>query len=235
MRAMAAAGGIADAGRSASLEQRLAALEARLAAGGGGGERPGGDVAADMDVRLSSLESSVHSAVTKQGEMAAVSAQMESLQSVLSKLATEIASMKAGGGGAPDGAAPAARLAAVEAAVADAVADMRVLSARLDATQAAISSLQADVKRVPSAAGAADGVTMATLEKKMVERQSRFEGALMQVARQVDLLDSRLRDEQESSLKALESLLAQSGLQTGGKGGLVASPRMTHDQGPVPL
>eukprot|EP00955_Chlamydomonas_euryale_P060765 357815-Chlamydomonas_euryale.AAC.1 len=46
MRAMAAAGGIADAGRSASLEQRLAALEARLAAGGGGGERPGGDVAA---------------------------------------------------------------------------------------------------------------------------------------------------------------------------------------------
>jgi hypothetical protein len=30
----------------------------------------------------------------------------------------------------------------------------------------------------------------------------------MQVARQVDVLDARLRDEQESSLKALEALLA---------------------------
>ncbi len=48
----------------------------------------------------------------------------------------------------------------------------------------------------------------------------------MQVARQVDLLDGRLREEQESSIKALEALLAQSGLAVGGRplsGGVAAN------------
>jgi hypothetical protein len=36
----------------------------------------------------------------------------------------------------------------------------------------------------------------------------------MQVARQVDVLDMRLKEEQESSLKALEAILANSGSPT---------------------
>lgn len=51
---------------------------------------------------------------------------------------------------------------------------------------------------------------MAAFEKRIMDRQSRFEGALMQVARQVDVLDAKLKEEQENSLKALETIIASS-------------------------
>eukprot|EP00197_Chlamydomonas_leiostraca_P014832 CAMPEP_0202879656 /NCGR_PEP_ID=MMETSP1391-20130828/33934_1 /ASSEMBLY_ACC=CAM_ASM_000867 /TAXON_ID=1034604 /ORGANISM="Chlamydomonas leiostraca, Strain SAG 11-49" /LENGTH=68 /DNA_ID=CAMNT_0049562047 /DNA_START=9 /DNA_END=215 /DNA_ORIENTATION=- len=53
-----------------------------------------------------------------------------------------------------------------------------------------------------------------------MDRQSRFEGALMQVARQVDVLDAKLKEEQENSLKALETIIAtsQGGAVTQGMG-----------------
>lgn len=57
-----------------------------------------------------------------------------------------------------------------------------------------------------------------------------------QVARQVDLLDGRLREEQESSLKALEALLQQSGLPATLKGSAASNvAKMLPDQGAVAL
>ncbi len=44
-------------------------------------------------------------------------------------------------------------------------------------------------------------------------RFSRYDGALLQVAKQVDALDQRLREEQEGNMKTLEMLLAAAGAQ----------------------
>eukprot|EP00201_Polytomella_parva_P018261 CAMPEP_0175072134 /NCGR_PEP_ID=MMETSP0052_2-20121109/19707_1 /TAXON_ID=51329 ORGANISM="Polytomella parva, Strain SAG 63-3" /NCGR_SAMPLE_ID=MMETSP0052_2 /ASSEMBLY_ACC=CAM_ASM_000194 /LENGTH=1112 /DNA_ID=CAMNT_0016339537 /DNA_START=508 /DNA_END=3848 /DNA_ORIENTATION=+ len=49
---------------------------------------------------------------------------------------------------------------------------------------------------------------LAMMEKKVLERQGRYEGALMQVAKQVDALDHRMREEQESNLKLAEQLMS---------------------------
>ncbi len=52
---------------------------------------------------------------------------------------------------------------------------------------------------------------LSALAHRTEDRASRCESAIYQVARQVDVLDGKLRDEQETSLKALEAILAQAG------------------------
>ncbi len=90
----------------------------------------------------------------------------------------------------------------------------RKLTGQLAALERAVEEIRAgkggdDV----AAAGAA---AAAKIERKLTERQGRVESALMQVARQVDVLDARLREEQETSLKALEAILAGSGAGAAG-------------------
>lgn len=49
------------------------------------------------------------------------------------------------------------------------------------------------------------------LEKKVASRLTRYDGALLQVAKQVDVLDMRLREEQEGNMKTIEALLLAAG------------------------
>ena len=83
--------------------------------------------------------------------------------------------------------------------------EFRQLSTRVDMIQdeqvkikETVGVLQSSVAGVVNGRGGAPGV-----EKKLMDRQARFEGALMQVARQVDLLETRLREEHEASIKSL--------------------------------
>jgi len=85
-------------------------------------------------------------------------------------------------------------------------ATLRKLAAQLASLDKAVEEL----KGGGSKGGAGDDAAIGRIERKMAERQSRVESALMQVARQVDVLDARLREEQETSLKALEAILAGS-------------------------
>ncbi|GBF88565.1 hypothetical protein Rsub_01280 [Raphidocelis subcapitata] len=83
------------------------------------------------------------------------------------------------------------------------------LASQLAAIEAAVGELQ---DAAPAAAAEAAEAAAGDVERRLADRQARVESALMQVARQVDVLDVRLREEQETSLKALEAIL------TGGAG-----------------
>ncbi|KAL0046819.1 hypothetical protein WJX82_010686 [Trebouxia sp. C0006] len=48
-------------------------------------------------------------------------------------------------------------------------------------------------------------------ERRLAEKHARLEGAVVQVAGRVDMLDGRVKQEQESSLRALEAILSESG------------------------
>ncbi|KAL3135431.1 hypothetical protein ABBQ32_007613 [Trebouxia sp. C0010 RCD-2024] len=48
-------------------------------------------------------------------------------------------------------------------------------------------------------------------ERLLAEKHARLEGAVVQVAGRVDMLDGRVKQEQESSLRALEAILSESG------------------------
>lgn len=91
-------------------------------------------------------------------------------------------------------------------------AEVEGLRAQLKAMQRTVTSLTEELHS--QAAGKA-GVTgkqvedaVQAAEKKMADRQQRLEGAIVQVASRVDTLDAHLRQEQETSIKALEAILA---------------------------
>ncbi|GIL46879.1 hypothetical protein Vafri_3747 [Volvox africanus] len=56
------------------------------------------------------------------------------------------------------------------------------------------------------------------VEKKLNSRLARYDGALLQVAKQVDVLDMRLREEQEGNIKTIEMLLMAAGANPATKG-----------------
>ncbi|GLC43095.1 hypothetical protein PLESTB_000863700 [Pleodorina starrii] len=79
------------------------------------------------------------------------------------------------------------------------------------AQQEQLQQLAAVVAALPAdaAKGAVAGVApvqMEAMEKKLFSRLSRYDGALLQVAKQVDLLDMRLREESEGNMKTIEML-----------------------------
>lgn len=160
----------------------------------------------DVTSRLLKLENVVQGALSKQDEAEGVSQQMLALQSVLSKLAEETAALKgghaSGGGGAHDfgagagvsgegGAGLGAKIDMLGSTVAQALTEMRGLAERMDAMQQQLSAVQAEQRHLAksagsgasgSSAGGAAGSEGGALEKKMMDRQARFEGALMQVS-----------------------------------------------------
>eukprot|EP00798_Chlamydomonas_sp_ICE-L_P031868 gene31868-7075_t len=72
--------------------------------------------------------------------------------------------------------------------------DVKAMASRMDAIQSQVSSLSAETKMLEAKSAASGGDALAALERKLTDRQGRFQGALMQVARQVDTLDSKLKD-----------------------------------------
>lgn len=162
----------------------------------------------DVTSRLLKLENVVQGALSKQDEAEGVSQQMLALQSVLSKLAEETAALKgshaSGGGGAHDfgagagagvsgesGAGLGAKIDMLGSTVAQALTEVRGLAERMDAMQQQLSAVQAEQRHLAKSAGSGAGGSSAggaagseggALEKKMMDRQARFEGALMQVS-----------------------------------------------------
>ncbi|KAF6262551.1 hypothetical protein COO60DRAFT_614938 [Scenedesmus sp. NREL 46B-D3] len=172
------------------LEARIKALECKVAArehaGAAAGAAAGEAIAAgeaetgDLATRLLLVEM----AVAEQGQqLSAVVGQQEALKEVVTRLA---ASLQGTSQRATD-------------------ADVQELSKQ-------VRALTQEVAQLKAAAGEADvqGLTdkLQDLAQTTEDRQTRAETAIYQVARQVDVLDGRLRDEQDSSLKALEALLA---------------------------
>ncbi|GAX84010.1 hypothetical protein CEUSTIGMA_g11435.t1 [Chlamydomonas eustigma] len=176
----------------------------------------------DINSRMLKIESSVQHAQSKQQELDQVAQQIESLQEVLKTLAVEIAHVKAGssGGSTRDDGSKLSTTGTSEAlnnieelthTATQALLQVQVLTGRVDDLQMAITTLQAQQRTTASMGGV--GLDMSASEKKLLERQTRFEGALMQVARQVDVLEGRQREDQEASLRTLEAILSQAGIQ----------------------
>ncbi|EFJ50944.1 hypothetical protein VOLCADRAFT_116670 [Volvox carteri f. nagariensis] len=79
-----------------------------------------------------------------------------------------------------------------------------------------IQQLAAKVASLPnelakSSSGSLTAAHLEALEKKLSSRLSRYDGALLQVAKQVDVLDMRLREEQEGNMKTIDMLLMAAG------------------------
>ncbi|KXZ53105.1 hypothetical protein GPECTOR_8g95 [Gonium pectorale] len=105
--------------------------------------------------------------------------------------------------------------------------------ATISALQQQFAALTAEVAALPKGAGGAEGSAAAdvaataqaaaaqvdALEKKVLNRLSRYDGALLQVAKQVDALDSRLREEQESMGQLFMMVATAGGSAAAGAGG----------------
>ncbi|GFR43889.1 hypothetical protein Agub_g5018 [Astrephomene gubernaculifera] len=74
-----------------------------------------------------------------------------------------------------------------------------------------------------AAAAPAPTAQLEALEKKVMNRLTRYDGALLQVAKQVDALDQRLREEQEGNIKTIEMLLVAAGGGNGAASGAAAA------------
>lgn len=95
-------------------------------------------------------------------------------------------------------------------------ADVRGVLGRVDGLASQVASMALENKALAakqaqssggnsSSGGGIPPEVLAALEKKFMDRQARFEGALMQVARQVDVLDARwglIRESHRHSLSA---------------------------------
>ncbi|MEW5312667.1 MAG: hypothetical protein WDW38_004283 [Sanguina aurantia] len=87
--------------------------------------------------------------------------------------------------------------------------DVVSIGSRLESVHSGLRAVSDEHRQITLRAVDQDTVT--SLERRLMDRQARFEGALMQVAKQVDLLDGKLKEEHESSQRSFEALLASSG------------------------
>ncbi|GFH10230.1 uncharacterized protein HaLaN_05506 [Haematococcus lacustris] len=243
MRMEQFAGGKAMADSSAAgeprsaLEARLVDLEARLEAMAAaqtrqlqsspslqivGGGPDGSVTASSIAGRLSKLEAQLSQALVKQESLEGVSRQMEGLQGILKQLAEEVARIKSTPAAAGADPALAKQVDSMSSLVYQLAGDVRAAAGRIDTLSSQLGAVEQSSKQPtaqPAPGRTADLGNMASvvaaLEKRFLDRQSRFEGALMQVARQVDVLDHRVKEEQDTSLRALETILASSQSQGG--------------------
>ncbi|KAL6765633.1 hypothetical protein V8C86DRAFT_2455938 [Haematococcus lacustris] len=215
-----------------ALEARLVDLEARLEAMAAaqtrqlqsspslqivGGGPDGSVTASSIAGRLSKLEAQLSQALVKQESLEGVSRQMEGLQGILKQLAEEVARIKSTPAAAGADPALAKQVDSMSSLVYQLAGDVRAAAGRIDTLSSQLGAVE-QISKQPTAQPApgrtADLGNMASvvaaLEKRFLDRQSRFEGALMQVARQVDVLDHRVKEEQDTSLRALETILASS-------------------------
>ena len=81
--------------------------------------------------------------------------------------------------------------------------ELRQLSVKVEALHEEQGRMKETVSGLQASSGANGGI-----EKKVIDRQTRFEGALMQVARQVDLLETRLREEHEASIRSIKEKIS---------------------------
>lgn len=173
---------------------------------------PAAGAAAAELVRLASRISDVEAAAAAdRTKLAALGLQVDSLTAAVESVAKEVGAVKATSGGS-------------NAAVDSLAADVATLRQGLASASSQLRELDG------RAGGGADAV--AALERKVLDRQGRFESALMQVAKQVDTLDATLREEQSTSLKALEAILANSQIINRDTVVLPASKLAGRDQGP---
>ncbi|KAL0030929.1 hypothetical protein WJX79_001797 [Trebouxia sp. C0005] len=88
------------------------------------------------------------------------------------------------------------------------------LASTTHAMQRSLSSLTEQMQTSGSKGGLSKAeIQTAVLEteRRLAEKHARLEGAVVQVAGRVDMLDGRVKQEQESSLRALEAILSESG------------------------
>ncbi|KAF5842547.1 hypothetical protein DUNSADRAFT_6397 [Dunaliella salina] len=201
------------------LDARLRALEMRSMSGSGGLQtldaapgRDAGVTAASIAARLSKLEAQLSHTAVRQDESAGAAQQVASLHAMMAKLSDDVAQLKRSGPlGAENGAGSVSAEAHADLMrqvqnmsllVGQLAGDVRIALGRADqvSEQVAVLSLEQRKLAAQLAAGGGgnaggdlpDEEPMLALEKRMAERQARIEGALMQVARQVDMLDSRV-------------------------------------------
>eukprot|EP00877_Chromochloris_zofingiensis_P001130 jgi/Chrzof1/11017/Cz05g20160.t1 len=190
----------AQAGSTKLLEARLHRLEQQLAANqnatksAASGKQGSGEVLS----RLTALEGMVSS---RQQQWEALAHQQATLQTIVKRLTDQAPSNHR------DSKHVTADVTDKVQTLAQQLQQLSMDVARMDAAHAgAHARLQGSSE--DSLTAYATTELLNAVERKLTERQNRIESALMQVARQVDVLDVRLKDEQESSLKALEAILA---------------------------
>lgn len=175
----------------ALLEARVKALESKVATrqrGSAAADAAAGDAIAAGDAETGDLASRLllieMSVAEQEQQLSAVVGQQEALKEVVTRLAAAL---------------ECTNQAAANADVQELTKQVLALSKELAQLKAA-AAVKADTDALAD--------KLQDLAQKTEDRQARAETAIYQVARQVDVLDARLRDEQESSLKALEALLA---------------------------
>uniref|UniRef100_A0A383WJV6 EF-hand domain-containing protein n=2 Tax=Tetradesmus obliquus TaxID=3088 RepID=A0A383WJV6_TETOB len=175
----------------ALLEARVKALESKVATrqrGSAAADAAAGDAIAAGDAETGDLASRLllieMSVAEQEQQLSAVVGQQAALKEVVTRLAATL---------------ECTNQAAANADVQELTKQVLALSKELAQLKAA-AAVKADTDALAD--------KLQDLAQKTEDRQARAETAIYQVARQVDVLDARLRDEQESSLKALEALLA---------------------------
>ncbi|KAK9820579.1 hypothetical protein WJX72_011882 [[Myrmecia] bisecta] len=150
-----------------------------------------GDLVSGLDRQLRGLEGRLQAA--EQAQSHAAEARNQELAVRLASLEGQVASLRSSRSSQAGGEV------------------VEQLNGRVRALSATVSGLasQVEEQRRDKTSYEVDTVVR-SVEKRVVERQSRLEGALMQVAARVDLLDRSLKQEQQSSLRALEAILAES-------------------------
>jgi len=199
------------------METRLRALEMRSMSGSGLQTldavpgRDAGVTAASIAARLSKLEAQLSHTAVRQDESVGAAQQVASLQAMVAKLADDIAQIKRSG---PVGSEEGVGSVSAEAhadlmqqvqnmslLVGQLAGDVRTALSRSDRVSEQVAVLSLEQRKLAAQLAAGGGgnagglpneESLLALEKRMAERQARIEGALMQVARQVDMLDSRV-------------------------------------------
>ncbi|KAG2439244.1 hypothetical protein HXX76_004605 [Chlamydomonas incerta] len=140
--------------------------------------------------------STAAAAAAVEERLGAVSAQLGGVQDGVSAVGRDVASLSG-------------RLEGLGGQVASNRSAAQQQSAQLTQLQAQVAQLSSQVSSAVTTSGMEAAVSAA--EKRLQDRMQRYDGALLQVAKQVDALDQRLREEQEGNIKTIEMLLAAAG------------------------
>ncbi|KAG2453565.1 hypothetical protein HYH02_001784 [Chlamydomonas schloesseri] len=140
--------------------------------------------------------STAAAAAAVEERLGAVSAQLGGVQDSVSAVGRDVASLSG-------------RLEGLGGQVAANRSSAQQQSAQLTQLQAQVAQLSSQVSAAVTTSSMEAAVAAA--EKRLQDRMQRYDGALLQVAKQVDALDQRLREEQEGNIKTIEMLLAAAG------------------------